>query len=1458
MQPNAFISHTEEGGTGLAKIIEYQLLLSTLNVKSFLSSHAIKHGGHIVEEVLKALVNTDVLFVILEPRVPDSRWIEWEYNFCKDRNIKIIPILFPRFDENFYRIPWFDPNIKYLKYDYNEYNFKNDIWYEVHDMKSELDQLARKRESIELEACADKTSYFEQDLVRISGNITNSLLGTVNIHVPCSENNHPPIHSSKIKSIVPDDNGHFEFKFTLPTVHGSVRYTQRRFIELQFDKKSKLIPISVHNKNDTNTKQRNDDSSGEEKSSDGTMDLETKRKIDAISSGTLQSIPRTINDRIITRDNEISELMQMLGKNDRIVITGEKGSGKSALMCQLYERVSERHTTLFIRCDDHIDTESFEQLNNSIIQEHSFVDLLQNIATESNKLTVIFDSLDSISRNEKSMSIFKHLLKNMWGTNRVRTILSVRSYDYEYSPSIRKTDWGEEYLLTPLTVSDLDSTLAGLGNPSIPDELKHTLRNPLCLKLLSLILKHSPDADFTNIKNEIELYDKHWGEYVDRMERADDVRSTLYRIVQKMYSTQSITVPYDDLGSHDVMHEILSRNIVLRDKNHDRIGFFHHAYLDYVISRFILARHSEFVRFLLDDEYNIFLRPTIVFALSVLYTRDPDQFVAVINKILRSELKYFWKISALTALAGVKESTRRNFNVLGDLLTNEAILQRHFLMESTKQRNPLWFDLWKGSFLSDWASSKHNSNSIFIVEYLKSIMTQDNGYHAFKIIKAIVDNSSIPPAKRKAIELSSRINMEAKIEWLLTLSVNEDTYIRNGVADTLAELIKTNPESVPRIFCNLFTYVEPSDDQTQLATYGTSGITSTKRQDNSMIIWRIGELFPKLLKENPTQMINSAIEVFTTLRKQELDQCKDGIVEDHGHIWLGYSSGYSRDEIKLLTCIKEHLKRCPNKELNKLKPIFNSTRLATFHSILLDELVKRKDDFTKEIFNTISDPAVYEIPTMRSSIEKAIKEINPLLTSDQVKVLLNNVMNIWSGRQLSQDKKNTLTRIKAGLLSNFPDNSIGTDHRKILDSRAENDMECDLPCQNNVIIGKESTDAVQAKPDLETTIANSLGKELEYKEKIELLEAISEYLDRETADLDNAKTQSIKELLISCKDDPSPEDDADDDQHIMYYDTVRGLTAKCLVKLLFHSKDPTLVPLVKELSDDPVNIVRGDMCSMLDYLFDHDHELAYLIAKKYSTDDSTRVQYYLPTVLQRLANVNPKQATLIINNILDTQAKSGRIHQVEYLAYLVIYLAFHKEDQSAIYLLDRIVKERVFSPEIRSKIPFALKDHYLFVDEFQAKSLDLLYALLDDPNWQVRDMAAFFTLYSFSKHESVDGKEFVKKIGRHLDRIASEVDRDSWCPRIIENLVRFLIDFWHLLPEKTIDYLEKMTDQKVKEYSASQPVFAENSVTIIAGLLQHTPLSEENRRRCLDVLDIYAMAGWYEALQLLGAMEHHD
>ena len=531
------------------------------------------------------------------------------------------------------------------------------------------------------------------------------------------------------------------------------------------------------------------------------------QEMNRISAGTVRSIPGTIRDTTISLQDRVSEMEKALDERGRVAVTGEKGSGKSVLLCHAYERLAKKRPVFFVRCDHHLDAESFDGLDKSMIPGRSFVEALYD-ASRQTEPVVIFDSIDAVSRNKKAMNALQHMLKNIWGNDRIQTIVSVRSYDYEYSPIISTTDWGQEYALKPLADSELDRVLKDLGSPNVPDRLKTLLHNPFRLNLLSLILENAPNADFAEIRREADLYDMHWHECVEK-ESDSDARDMLYSVSQKMTELQRVSIPYEDFGNRDLMGQICSKNILVRKPG--LLWFFHHAYLDYVMSRFIIER-KDVVGFISSDEYNVFLRPTLVFTMSLLHKRDPARFVRTIEQMLQSGLKHFWKTSALTALAQVPGLGGQDFSNIGRLLTGEKMLQRHFLMEAERQKSRLWFELWQGTFFAEWVSDP-GANAYFLLGYLRSIKDGVDDGQIFSVVRKIVSSMGDVHAQRKAVGLAAELEADGRTEWMSEMAASEHAHVRAGVAESLPKLLDACPKAVPGIFCSLFTYKETSREK---------------------------------------------------------------------------------------------------------------------------------------------------------------------------------------------------------------------------------------------------------------------------------------------------------------------------------------------------------------------------------------------------------------------------------------------------------------------------------------------------------------------------------------------------------------------------------------------------------------------------------------------------------------------
>ena len=1143
------------------------------------------------------------------------------------------------------------------------------------------------------------------------------------------------------------------------------------------------------------------------------------QEMDRISRETIIDIPRTILDTTIPFDDRVSEIEGLLAENRKVAVTGEKGSGKSVLLCETYERLAGERPAFFVRCDEHLGAESFDELDGNIMPGRSFVDTVSAVSRW-DETVVVFDSVDAISRNKKSMNALRRMLKKIWVNDKVRTVVSVRSYDYEYSPIMDGIYWGKEYQLEELAEPELDAVLAVLKNPGMHTELRRLVRNPFRLKLLSLILEKTPDADFTNVRHEAELYDRHWHECVEKTDRPAETRDMLYRVAQKMIELQRVSVPYGDFGDSGLMARICSGNV--RVRNHGPLEFFHHAYLDYVMSRLIVERGGV-AKFVSGDEYNVFLRPTVVFALSLLHKRNPARFAGEVGQILRSDLKCFWKISALTAVSQIDDLGGQDFSAIAGLLTGDRVLRGHFFREATKRANPLWFELWQGPYFEEWISDPVLRPDL-MTNYMRSIKHVSKHGDIFRAVREIAKRAGNVPDQRNAVNLAAELGADGLAEWMSEMAGSEHAHVRAGVAESLPRLLDACPLAVPGIFCSLFAYEEASREQTTAVEYGTFRMTSNRRQDNAMVVWRLGQLFPELLEKDPELMMRVAIRLFEKIPRPPHQNQKDAIG--------GRGTDFEDDpgaKHKIAKDVKEYAAKCTEEELRRLAPIIRKTRLPAFRAPLLDAMVAKKEEFLQEIFYDVSDPRVYETDAMTGSVRAAIGGISARLDAGQTRRLLCTIMAARSAEeQLGARGDEAAARRRAVFLSAFPRDALEPEHLAVLDS---------FPPERRVPKTAYEFAKRQARPG-KTPKAHVGGRGL--SEKF-VLRVLRDLLDG-GADLEK-EAPGIRRLLASYRNYPDRAKDSDAWKGDAAPDTVRGLAAECAIAMACRYGDASLVQLVQELSQDGANSVRRSVCKRLAELTGCDYDLAYEIALEYSLEQDPRVQFYVPDMIGVAMGKDPAQASVLLENAVRAGNKS------ELVSSYLLYLALVEGEPKSESLLDRVLDEPS-EKEIRASLPSQLQP---FFQRFEEQVLHVFYRLLEDPDNEVRHKACFFLLASADRAGADAG--LPNKIAPHLDRIASEAEREPCDPRLLEHLVRFLEKFWEQMPCKSLECLEKIT--RLSGYAPIQPVFAKGSVRILAGLMQQ-PLPEEEARKCLDVLDTYAGAGWAEALDLLAVMEKHD
>ena len=766
------------------------------------------------------------------------------------------------------------------------------------------------------------------------------------------------------------------------------------------------------------------------------------------------------------------------------------------------------------------------------------------------------------------------------------------------------------------------------------------------------------------------------------------------------------------------------------------------------------------------------------------------------------------------------------------------------------------------------------------------------------------NNQQNGAARQQAAGLIAGINAPGRAEWLKKASSLGDVRVRAGVARMLPGLLRTDPDTVPDMFASLFAYEETSAEQTILADAGSVRLTSSLAQDNAMIKWKLEKEFPCMLKERPDVMIKAAIRAAERARASAATPSAPNSLVDAGPDTLLHALMPQQPADAVIPSIRAHLDACDDAEFDRLAPPLAASRLGVFRSMLVDGMARRGDIHLAGLVDELSNPRAYEMHSMRASVKEAIGRIAGRLAGGQLSRILDAIMAsnrpedvleassrregllkaqllagtpdgmftaeeidhmlAAQGAQLSAGDRLKAARLRSGrtraqFLAEFPEEMLDGDHLKLVKAhrpRAGDEAAFAQPLLPQDMSFHDMPDPETAGQSPEEAVRAMIGKRQDREGRIALLESISEYLGGpgSAPDGDGELLPRIEQCLLESARDPDPEGDAEDEpaKHVVVdHPSVRGLAALCLAKMVALRGGRETEDALLALSGDPSNLVRGSVARGLARLLPSRYDLAYPILLEYSRDPDPRVRFFLGGRFDIVLNRDPAQASTIVENVLATGGPP-----MPGTANSLLWLALKKKDPRASSLLDRVAGDDKFH-DVRIDIPFALKS-YLSSPRHQDAALGLLLGLIEAGPADVRAKAAFF---AFNGADSGDaptaaaGRDYAAKVAPHLGLLASLFSSGPLDLPTAECTVQFLESHWGAAPDVALSCLEAIAR---RAGTAHQPALTQSTTSIISGMIERYAPGDDEWRRCLDVLDVYATAGWPEILELLAAMERPD
>ena len=314
--------------------------------------------------------------------------------------------------------------------------------------------------------------------------------------------------------------------------------------------------------------------------------------------------------------------------------------------------------------------------------------------------------------------------------------------------------------------------------------------------------------------------------------------------------------------------------------------------------------------------------------------------------------------------------------------------------------------------------------------------------------------------------------------------------------------------------------------------------------------------------------------------------------------------------------------------------------------------------------------------------------------------------------------------------------------------------------------------------------------------------------------------------------------------------TVRGLAAKGLIRLYARSRDGSLPAAIERLSEDGTGSVRCAVAEDLDPLFDADPALASRITSRCASDSDDDVLYTITYPLLRLAKADECAALAAVEKMLLPHCVASDASPAAVKPLL--FLALSKQNRRARAMLDGLLADTGPSVEARQTATHLL-GRYLPGPGTQDGALGAFSLLLDSGDPKTRAEAASCLARSIERNAGSPAVP-LEKIQSHLVKMSREADVGRHGLQILETLTAFLKKHWHLMPGRALGHLERAAALPESPYQA--PIMMD-AVETLNELFRELP-DEDDRRRCLSVLDRFAMAGWPPALDLLRKMERPD
>lgn len=298
----------------------------------------------------------------------------------------------------------------------------------------------------------------------------------------------------------------------------------------------------------------------------------------------------------INRIDEVQELQQSLVNNDVVLITGERGSGKSGIVKEFKEKISEDKYCLMFRAEELYEPH-FQNVLNKIGIESSIEELEQSLILYEDKYLFI-ESLEKLLEHDNTKA-FSDLLLMVSRQKGWKIIASIRSYAVQQvvmnfiSTYFLNCEIMNVQNFSKNQIEDFIDNIKLFQNISFNTELLDLIRNPFYLECIYKTLCSGYVIKTNDTKKSIK--NTIWDTVVNKnSERANGLpqkrNKCFIEIALKRAKTMKYAIDEDEFNE-EALFKLEEDGLIKREDG--LVCLSHDVFEDWAIERFIEKKYNE-------------------------------------------------------------------------------------------------------------------------------------------------------------------------------------------------------------------------------------------------------------------------------------------------------------------------------------------------------------------------------------------------------------------------------------------------------------------------------------------------------------------------------------------------------------------------------------------------------------------------------------------------------------------------------------------------------------------------------------------------------------------------------------------------------------------------------------------------------------------------------------------------